>query len=105
MTTPEDDWRTTDTSALMEAVLALETIEEGERFFRDLFTRRELEEMTHRWTVVRHLAQGMPYRSIAEETGISTATITRINHWLQHGMGGYRLILERLGLGEQRENS
>jgi TrpR-related protein YerC/YecD len=89
----------------MEAVLALETVDEAERFFRDLFTRRELEEMTHRWSVVRHLATGMPYRSIAEETGISTATITRINQWLQHGMGGYRLILERLGLADPGEDS
>jgi TrpR-related protein YerC/YecD len=105
MTTPEDDWRTEDTTALMEAVLALDTVDEAERFFRDLFTRRELEEMTHRWSVVRHLATGMPYRSIAEQTGISTATITRINQWLQHGAGGYGLILERLGLENHREDT
>jgi TrpR-related protein YerC/YecD len=105
MTTPEDDWRNEDTTALMHAVLALDSIDEAERFFRDLCTRRELEEMTHRWSVVRHLAQGRSYRSIATETGISTATITRINQWLQHGAGGYQLILDRLGLAPEGDEA
>ncbi|MGA7271934.1 MAG: Trp family transcriptional regulator [Acidimicrobiia bacterium] len=42
----------------------------------------------------------MPYREIAELTGASTATITRINQWLRHGAGGYRMVLERMeGVG------
>lgn len=99
MTTPTgDDWRTEDTTALMEAVLALRDVEEAERFFRDLCTLRELEEMAHRWAAARLLATGQPYRAISEASGVSTATITRINQWLQHGEGGYQLILDRLGL-------
>ena len=90
------DWRNNDTSALFEAVLSLQTEEEAAAFFRDLCTLGELIDLSHRWAVVRLLDQGRPYRQIAEETGASTATITRINQWLQHGAGGYRLALNRL---------
>jgi TrpR-related protein YerC/YecD len=96
MTPDTQDWRNADTAALFEAVLALEDREEAAAFFRDLCTRRELTDLSHRWAVVRLLDQGIPYREIAEVTGASTATVTRINQWLQHGAGGYRLILDRL---------
>jgi TrpR-related protein YerC/YecD len=89
-------WRTKDTSALFEAVLALRTEEEAAAFFRDLCTLRELTDLSHRWAVVRLLEQGHNYRQISEETSASTATITRINQWLHHGAGGYRLVLDRL---------
>ena len=72
------------------------SVDEAADFFRDLCTRRELEEMSHRWAVVRLLDEGLSYREIAERTGASTATITRINQWLQHGTGGYRRMLERI---------
>lgn len=96
MTPDTQDWRNADTAALFEAVLALNDIEEAAAFFRDLCTRRELSDLSHRWAVVRLLDQGIPYREIADLTGASTATITRINQWLQHGAGGYPLILDRL---------
>jgi TrpR-related protein YerC/YecD len=95
MTVPGDDWRTSETRALFEAILVLDDLDEAAAFFRDLCTRRELEEMSHRWTVARLLDQGLPYREIAEETGASTATISRINQWLQHGTGGYRRMLDK----------
>lgn len=95
MTVPGDDWRTAETRELFEAILVLEDVEEAAAFFRDLCTRRELEEMSHRWTVARLLDQGLPYREIADRTGASTATISRINQWLQHGTGGYRTMLDK----------
>ncbi len=96
--TTSDDWRTEDTKALFEAMLTLNSVDEAADFFRDLCTRRELEEISHRWAVVRLLNEGLPYREIAERTGASTATITRINQWLQHGTGGYRRMLEKVGM-------
>ena len=81
---------------LFRAVLTLETVEDCERFFRDLCTLSELRALTERWQVVRKLEAGLPYRAISEETGVSTATITRVAHWLQQGEGGYRLALDRL---------
>lgn len=96
-----EDWTNEATDALFEAILALETKAEAEAFFRDLCTLRELDEFAHRWAVVRLLARGLPYRQIAAEAGSSTATVTRINQWLQHGTGGYQLMLDRLGLAPQ----
>ena len=74
----------------------MRTEEEAAAFFRDLCTLRELTDLSHRWAVVRLLDEGRSYRQIAEATSASTATITRINQWLQHGAGGYRLVLDRL---------
>jgi len=95
MTLTTDDWRTDDTAALFAAVLTLETVDEAASFFRDLCTRKELTDLSHRWAVARLLEDGLSYREIAERTGASTATVTRINQWLQHGTGGYRLALDR----------
>ncbi|HEX2152778.1 MAG TPA: YerC/YecD family TrpR-related protein [Acidimicrobiia bacterium] len=90
-----NDWRNEDTASLFEAVLSLQTTDEAAAFFRDLCTLRELNDLSHRWAVARLLEEGLPYREISERTGASTATVTRINQWLQHGAGGYRLALER----------
>lgn len=95
MALPNEDWRNDETRALFDAVLRLEDVDEAAAFFRDLCTRRELEEMSHRWAIVRLLDRGLSYREIAEMTGASTATVTRINQWLSHGTGGYRAMLDR----------
>jgi TrpR-related protein YerC/YecD len=89
------DWRTPEVAALLDAVLRLRTLDEAERFFRDLCTLNELRDMAQRWAVVRLLDGGMHYAEISRETGASTATITRIASWLNHGEGGYREALER----------
>jgi TrpR-related protein YerC/YecD len=80
---------------LFETISKLETRQEAESFFRDLCTLAELEAMAHRWEVARLLEQGLPYLEIAQRTGASTTTVTRVAHWLRHGEGGYRLALER----------
>jgi TrpR-related protein YerC/YecD len=81
--------------ALFATIVSLRTIEEAEHFFRDLCTLAELEAMAHRWQVVQLLEEGLPYLEIAELTGASTTTVTRVAHWLRHGEGGYRLALDR----------
>lgn len=91
-----DEWRTPSTDALFDAVMRLESRDELQRFFRDLCTRHELEELSARWAVVQLLDDGLSYRRIAEATGVSTTTVTRINEWLNHGTGGYRIALQRL---------
>jgi len=90
------DWRTADTDALVDALLRLETPEETFRFLRDLCTIGELHDMAQRWAVVRLLDAGLHYAEISRRTGASTATITRIASWLNHGEGGYREALDRL---------
>ena len=96
-----DDWKTDDVKALFEAILRLETRDETERFFRDLCTLNELRDMAQRWAVVRMLDSGLHYAEISRTTGASTATITRIASWLNHGEGGYRAMLDRLPENER----
>ena len=91
-----DDWRSADTEALLDAIVRLEDRDEAARFLRDLCTLSELRDMAQRWAVVRHLDDGKHYAEISRETGASTATITRIASWLNHGEGGYREALQRL---------
>lgn len=86
---------------LFDAVTRLNDREEASRFFRDLCTVSELEAMAERWHVARLVEQGIPYRQISKMTGASTATITRIAHWVRHGEGGYRRMLDRIGPEEK----
>jgi TrpR-related protein YerC/YecD len=90
------DWKTPDAEALFEAIRSLETLDETERFFRDLCTLNELRDMAQRWAVARLLAEGKHYAEISRETGASTATITRIASWLHHGEGGYEAMLAKI---------
>ena len=86
-----------DSNALFEGVLSLKNIQECEFFFRDVCTLSEIQAITERFTVARKLDQkNQSYRSINKEIGVSTATITRVAHWMRAGMGGYRLVLDRL---------
>lgn len=87
---------TAELKELYRAVLNLRNVGECEMFFRDLCTLSELKEMTERFQVAKRVAKEEPYRQISEKTGISTATVTRVAHWLHHGTGGYRLVLGRL---------
>jgi TrpR-related protein YerC/YecD len=75
--------------------LSLETVEEAERFFRDLCTLAEIEAMTHRWQAAKLVDEGLPYHEVSRRTGASTTTVTRVAHWLRHGEGGYRLAIDR----------
>ena len=90
------DWRTPDTDALVDALLRLDDREAALRFLRDLCTLGELHDLAQRWAVVRMLDEGLHYAEISKRTGASTATITRIASWLNHGEGGYRDALDRL---------
>jgi TrpR-related protein YerC/YecD len=98
-TFPDPSWaESDDASSLLDAIISLENHDSAERLLRDLCTRRELEEFVSRWAVVRRLSAGDSYRAIREDTGVSTATITRINDWLRNGSGGYGEALDRLGI-------
>jgi TrpR-related protein YerC/YecD len=90
-----DSWPNSDSNQLFDTVLKLKTVEECEKFFRDLCTLNELKTMSERWEVARLVNDEIPYREINKKTGVSTATITRVAHWLHHGMGGYQLMLKR----------
>ena len=89
--------------ALYEGILKLETVDECRRFFQDICTIKELESMAQRFQVACELAQGANYNAVYDKTGVSTATICRVNKCLNYGDGGYRLVLERMGIaGKER---
>lgn len=81
---------------LISAVLSLETQEEALAFFEDIFTIRELQSIAQRLSVAQLLARKVTYQEIAEKTGASTATISRVNHSLSYGAGGYQRVLSKL---------
>lgn len=62
---------------LLGVIFSLETIEEMNRFFEELFTAAELDDISLRWKLMKDLHQGMTQRSIAKKYGISLCKITR----------------------------
>lgn len=89
-------WDNPKTQSLFKAVLALRNLDEAKKFFRDLLTEDELAEFAARWQTAQMLNQRKSYTAIRGATGLSPRTIARISSWLKNGMGGYRLMLNRL---------
>lgn len=88
-----------ETKAVKELVSALAEINKPEdmvAFLRDLLTFEEIGETSRRFLAAKLLKEGKSIRDVAKEIGVSTTTVVRINFWLHHGMGGYRLALEKL---------
>ncbi|MDO8461631.1 MAG: YerC/YecD family TrpR-related protein [Deltaproteobacteria bacterium] len=81
---------------LFSALLSLKNAEECQKFLDDLCTPAELQAISDRWHVARLLEKKIPYRQVYEQSGVSTATITRVARCLLKGVGGYRLLLSRL---------
>lgn len=89
--------RTEAVEHLFEAILTLENKEECFNFFEDLCTINELLSLSQRYEVANMLKDKKTYLEIAEKTGASTATISRVNRSLNYGCDGYDLVFERLG--------
>ena len=81
---------------LAEAMLTLKNQEEAFLFFEDIFTVKELQAVAQRLAVARLLKRRVTYQDIAEQTGASTATISRVNRSLAYGAGGYQMVLSRM---------
>lgn len=81
---------------MYEAILTLNTVEECMDFFDDLCTVTELHAMEQRFQVAMLLEQGLIYNEILEQTGASSATISRVNRSLQYGKEGYAVAFARL---------
>lgn len=89
------------TDQLFTAILALESTEEAYKFFEDICTINEIKALGQRLQVAKMLNEGATYDKITEITGASTATISRVKRFLNHGgAGGYQLILDRLDQSE-----
>lgn len=88
---------------LYKAVLTLKTVDECKKFFEDLCSISELQAMEQRFSVALLLQHGMIYNDILDETGASSATISRVNRSLRYGSGGYDVVFERMGLGNEEK--
>lgn len=89
--------RSPEMEELFEGILSLQTVEECERFFTDICTIKELQALIQRLQVAKQLYEGRNYNEVYQDTGVSSATICRVNKCLNYGDGGYKTVLDRLG--------
>ena len=89
-------WDTKATENLLNAILALKNTNEARKFLRDLLTEQEIIEFGKRWQAAQMLSRKIPYSEIEKKTGLSSTTVARISKWLNRGMGGYKLMINRL---------
>ncbi len=88
--------RTPAVETLFESIIQLKTVDECFDFFEDLATINEILSLSQRFEVARMLRQHKTYLEIAEKTGASTATISRVNRSLNYGNDGYDLAIQRI---------
>src|SRR5688572_3277226 len=93
--------RTSAVDHLFEAILSLKDSEECYIFFEDICTVNELLSLSQRFEVARMLRQHKTYLEIAEKTGASTATISRVNRSLNYGNDGYDMVFQRISDKEE----
>ena len=86
---------------MYRAILTLKTVEECMRFFDDLCSITELKAMEQRFHVATLLNKGLIYNDILEQTGASSATISRVNRSLRYGEDGYYVVFERMAEEEK----
>ena len=102
--------RTEAVDYLFQAILSLENKEECYTFFEDICTINvctvnELFSLSQRFEVARMLREQKTYLEIAEKTGASTATISRVNRSLNYGNDGYDMVFKRVGLAEEENGT
>lgn len=88
---------------LFDAILSLKNRDECYTFFEDVCTINEILSLSQRFEVAAMLRSGKTYLDIAEKTGASTATISRVNRSLNYGNDGYDMVFKRLNSGETEE--
>ena len=86
---------------LFSAILTLDSLDECYKFFEDICTVKELLDIAQRLKAARMLKAGENYSIVCRETGMSTATVSRVNKCLEYGTGGYDIVLSRL---EEKNN-
>ena len=93
-----------DVELLFEAILSLQSTEECDAFSEDICTIKELQAMAQRFLVACQLNANKNYLEVSENTGASSATISRVNKCLLYGKGGYKMVIDRLKTFGKLEN-
>ena len=92
---------TEEVDCLFEAILSLKNTDECYKFFEDICTINELLSLSQRFEVAKMLREQKTYLEIAEKTGASTATISRVNRSLNYGNDGYDMVFARINNTEE----
>ena len=87
---------------LFRSIVTLDTVEDCKHFFEDICTKSEIQEMSRRLKAAKMLSEGQVYSEIVSSTGLSTATISRVNQCLKYGNNGYRGVLDKMKLEEKK---
>lgn len=95
------NWHNEATDRLMKVFANLKTTEECYSFLEDLCTIKEILDMSQRLEIAILLKSGTNYQEINKRTGVSTATISRVNKCLSYGSGGYQAVLEKMENSEE----
>ena len=90
------NWHNEASDRLVRVLASLSSEEECYRFLEDLCTIKEIMDMSQRLEVAILLKKGTNYQEINRRTGVSTATISRVNKCLSYGSGGYLEVIESL---------
>ena len=90
-----ENWKDALTDKLCDAFMELKTREEVYSFLEDVATIGEIKALSQRLEVARLLSETKTYPQIAQQTGASTATISRVKKFLDYGAGDYKIVLER----------
>lgn len=92
-----ENYPSKETKELFQTILKLKNTDEAVKFFRDLLTIKEIQEFSLRWQIAKdlYLKKGS-YQVIAKKHKVSSTTVTRVAHWLHHGMDGYKLVLDKI---------
>lgn len=88
------NFRNKATDNLFKAILSLKDIDECYLFFEDVCTIKEISDISNRFEAAKMLSEKKSFSEITQKTGMSTATISRVNRCLLYGNGGYRMALE-----------
>jgi len=96
------NWKNEYTDQLCDCLTAIETREEAYRFLEDVATYAEIEAFAQRLQVASLLLKNMSYSKIVDQTGASTATISRVKKFVDYGTDGYRDVLKKLKKKESK---
>lgn len=89
---------------LYRSLVSIDNVEDCRSFMEDICTTSEILEMSRRLKAAKMLSDGIIYSEIAAQTGLSTATISRVNHCLKYGSEGYLKVLDQMKLEDKKLN-
>ena len=89
-----------DVDSLFDAIMSLKSKEECYAFFEDALTVKEILDISQRLKAAKMLKKGKSYNEVCRVTGMSSATICRVSKAMERGRGGYKMILERVGVDD-----